>query len=537
MESYQSHLTVLEQSAALYPSALAFRVPVSDPMTRRVHDWLPISYRQFKEDVEVTARYWCGVFRTQGIPHRSVIGLWLSGMDYQDVLHIYGISRAGYVPQLFSIRLPNPDVVHELLCEANARALIFASEFAALTASFSLPVHPAVHKTNMSMTSAVLPPLASSAKGDDLVFIFHTSGSTSGRPKLVPCNQRWLHSIVDKARFTTAPQDPQRQDVTVSIGSMCHIGQNFMLIGSLQHGTCTVQTTRPGFSSEELLDMIQRCGLNRLNQFSTFLSTHLRNSRQNPKLLQALQHLDEVLYSGLPLDRDDEDWAYKNGLKMKNLFGSTECGATLLSVGGTSRNARFLRPLPGTSYGFVPIDRDHGAEGTHQSSVQFLELVVLAGSSDCPDLSLRGNDGHFHTGDLFQETTPGMYVFRGRNDDWIKSENSLRCDTKAIEDNVRSTCGDLIGECIVVGTGRPSPALFIEPAPGVDHERLQREVLRKTRAFHSRRYLHERITRKELIIIVPPKSLPRTSTKGNVRRKAVEEFHKARLDEIYASLD
>ncbi|KAI6162281.1 hypothetical protein EDD17DRAFT_1777070 [Pisolithus thermaeus] len=502
MPSYHSHLTVLEQSTALYPSASAFRVPISDPLTGRVHDWQPISYRQFREDVELTASYWCSVFRAQSIPHGSVIGLWLSGINYQDVLHIYGISRAGYVPQLFSIRLPNPEVVHELLREANARALIFASEFAASTASFSLPVYPAVHKREMGVTSAALPPLASSAKGNDVVFIFHTSGSTSGRPKLVPCNQRWLHSVVDKARVTTAPRDPQRQDVTVTIGSMCHIGQNFMLIGSLQHGTCTVQATRQGFSSEELLDMIQR----------------------------SLRHLDEILYSGLPLDRDDEDWAYKNGLKMKNLFGSTECGAMLLSIGGTGRDARFLRPLPGTSYKFVPIDRDPDSEDTHQSSIQLLELVILADSGDCPDLSLRSNDGHFHTGDLFQETTPGAYAFRG-------TENSLRCDTKAIEDNVRITCGDLIGECIVVGTGRPSPALFVEPAAGVDHERLQKEILRKTRAFHSRRYLHERITRKELIIIVPPKSLPRTSTKGNVRRKAVEELHKARLDDIYASLN
>lgn len=63
--------------------------------------------------------------------------------------------------------------------------------------------------------------------------------------------------------------------------------------------------------------MIHRCGLNRLNQFATFLSTHLRGSRQNPKLLQYLQSLDEILYSGLPLEREDEEWAYKKGLKIK----------------------------------------------------------------------------------------------------------------------------------------------------------------------------------------------------------------------------
>jgi hypothetical protein len=33
---------------------------------------------------------------------------------------------------------------------------------------------------------------------------------------------------------------------------------------------------------------------------------------------------------------------------------------------------------------------------------------------------------------------------------------------RSIEDNVRATCGELVFECIVVGNGRSSPALFVE---------------------------------------------------------------------------
>jgi hypothetical protein len=115
-------------------------------------------------------------------------------------------------------------------------------------------------------------------------------------------------------------------------------------------------------------------------------------------------------------------------------------------------------------------------------------------------------------------------------------EQSIYQICRAIEDNARATCGDLIEECIVVGTGRPSPALFVEPAPGVDHMKLKRDIIRKTRQFHARRYLHEQITNPNLIVIVPSKSLPRTATKGNIRRKAVEDAYRAELDEIYASL-
>lgn len=218
-----------------------------------------------------------------------------------------------------------------------------------------------------------------------------------------------------------------------------------VLLGALQHGACTIQPTKIAFSSEELVDMIHRCHLNRLNQFSTFLSSHLHNARLHPKLLEQLRSLSEIIFSGLPLHREDEEFAYRNGLKIKvsctildhgdvvlsvsqNLFGNTECGAMLLSIGGGGRDAALLRAVSNTSYAFIPIDAISG----HQSSTQLLELVILADSGDCPDLSLRGPDGHFHTGDLFQETAPGLYAFCGRNDDWIKSENSLRCDTKYV---------------------------------------------------------------------------------------------------------
>lgn len=217
---------------------------------------------------------------------------------------------------------------------------------------------------------------------------------------------------------------------------------------------------------------------------------------------------------------------------IQNLFGSTEVGGMLLA-GSNEKNHALLQPLPGMSYRFDPSDSEQG--GVHQASGMLHELVILSDSPDCPDVSLRSSDGHFHTGDLFQEILPGWWVSRGRDDDWIKSENSLRCDTKAIEDYTRATCSGIIAECIVVGSGRPSPVIFIEPAVDADHNKLKKEILRKTRHFHSRRYLHERITSPDMIVIVSRLTLPRTATKGNIRRKAVEEAFKDVIDRIFAN--
>jgi len=106
----------------------------------------------------------------------------------------------------------------------------------------------------------------------------------------------------------------------------------------------------------------------------------------------------------------------------------------LVSVGGKGQDAPLLTPLKGTSYDFIPIeshDEPSTSTAAYQSSTgRLLELVILSESGDCPDVSLRNADGHFHTGDLFLQVETGKYLSRGRKDDWIKSENSLRCDTK-----------------------------------------------------------------------------------------------------------
>ncbi|KAH8102488.1 acetyl-CoA synthetase-like protein [Cristinia sonorae] len=550
--SFRTHLTILNETASAYPDRPVFRVPVLAPADNGqsaseevVEGWKVITYSQFDCNVRSYAKYWYHTLSADGIPPRSVIGLWLSGLSYVDALHIYSVARAGYVPQLFSLRLPSPEVIYELLAKGGARALIADSSFKSILGDAPVPVHVATEVFDEDvMEDTSLPELSEPRQGEDIVMIFHTSGSTSGSPKLVRCSYRWLNAMIAKANVITRPRNQNVQDVSVWMGSMSHIAQTFMLLGSLQHGSCTIQPTKIAFSSDELMDMAARCQLNRLNQFATFLATHLRASRQNPKLLQTLKDFEEVVYSGLALPREEEDWAYRNGLRIKNLFGSTECGAMMLSIGGAGNDARFLRPIEGTVYGFFPVtaqsedDDDKTAAQHLNANQQLLEMVILNESGDCPDPLLRSvEDGHFHTGDLFIEAAPGSYVSRGRDDDWIKSENSLRCDTKAIEDNVRSTCGDLIAECIVVGNGRPSPALFIEPklvdGVTVNEEKLKKDIIRKTRHFHSRRYLHERISSPKFIFVVPAGTLPRTATKGNIRRRAVEEKFKEMLDGVY----
>jgi len=107
---------------------------------------------------------------------------------------------------------------------------------------------------------------------------------------------------------------------------------------------------------------------------------------------------------------------------------------------------------------------------------------------------------------------------------------------RSIEDNVRATCGELVFDCVVVGNLQSSPTLFVEASEKctMGSEELKEEIIRRTREFNSRNYVHERITSTKHVVVVERGTLPpRTGTKGNVRRQAVEDQYMELLDRIY----
>lgn len=132
-------------------------------------------------------------------------------MTYVDVLHIYSLVRAGYIPQLFSLRLPNPDVIFELLQTSKGKALIFDPSFGEIEGP--VKTYVALDARAEHASSFTLPPIQEGKNGDEILMIFHTSGSTSGRPKLIPCSYEWWDFNMWKAREATKPHNPARKDV------------------------------------------------------------------------------------------------------------------------------------------------------------------------------------------------------------------------------------------------------------------------------------------------------------------------------------
>lgn len=76
MQPYRTHLTVVDESASLYSSTPAFRVPQLDTRNGSVQHWRVITYKQFQRDVEHFAKYWAATLEARGVSQRSVVGVW-----------------------------------------------------------------------------------------------------------------------------------------------------------------------------------------------------------------------------------------------------------------------------------------------------------------------------------------------------------------------------------------------------------------------------------------------------------------------------
>jgi acyl-coenzyme A synthetase/AMP-(fatty) acid ligase len=549
----QTHLTAIEGAYNKHPQVAAFKIPKLHPTTGKVDEWTSVSYAQFRADILAHASYWSIFLQSRNIKPGSVVTLWLRGLDYNDATLIFGISRAGYTLQLISLSIPTVEAVFDVAQRAESKIIIYDSSQKDLINAVSnpIPTHCRDLKAhqellhNSSPSDEGLPVLDElAADPNAVVFILHTSGSTSGVPKLVPWTYQWLDHNITKL-IVGDEYTSNKQSVNTWMGTFCHGGQLLSSARAFFAASTFVQPSSLAFDSDELIDMVRRCSLTVLAQFPPLFAIHLQRARRDPELRKILQSLSAVVLVGMAPTDADMAWCAEKKIPLQLAFASTEAGVLLMTIPG--KPATWYYPVEASSYQFEPVEDEDPAppaasnEGSAEQprTQKLLELVVLSDSKGCPVPSLRSHkDGHFHTGDLFEEVAPGFYESRGRGDDWIKLLNAGRCDTRAIEGNALELCRDLIHSCVATGYYRPSVVLFVEPRADnkLNEAELQNEILRRITPGQVRMWAHEKIVDPRQILVAPMGSLPRTSIKGNIRRKAVEEMFKERLDRVYEEM-
>ncbi|KAF8516435.1 acetyl-CoA synthetase-like protein [Hysterangium stoloniferum] len=502
--TYRSHVSLLESAAAIFPSCNVFKLPIYDE-SGKIKGWDDVTYTQFHNDVGSVAVHW---IETLQLPRDSVVALWLTGISYSDIVTVFSISRAGYVPQMIRSTLSSA-LVREMLAEANASALIYDPSCGVSPAHFLVPMHCAVDVKSLADISNmdILPPLVNTRNAEEIMLYYYTSGSTSGRPKLVPYSHKMVHATATKL----APQTSvgSLPPVTTRVGSMVHPAQLIQFMSYFPNGGCHI-LAQPNFSSNDLIQMAEQCELTTLYIFSIPLTKHLKDARNDPRLLSVLQSMFQISCGAGPVLEQDLDWACSNGLHIVMRFAMSEAGPLLKTT-----NMRGEMPvgyetlgIEGFYHSFVLVE-----DSSSRSGENMLELIILAESPDCPDVSLRSTDGHFHTRDTFIEISPKRYVYRGRLDDRIKLFSGV-CDAKTIEEYTNTQCSDVITDCIVVGNWRIFAALIVEAdLSNLGEAKVKAEVAIRIAGLNEMVYPHERI-KSTRIFVVETGTLPRTASYG-----------------------
>lgn len=66
--------------------------------------------------------------------------------------------------------------------------------------------------------------------------------------------------------------------------------------------------------NDELLNMFNLAGLNRILTYGTWLGPHIQAAKEDPVMLKLLQGLRSVSYTGVALSKTDDDWCFQNGI-------------------------------------------------------------------------------------------------------------------------------------------------------------------------------------------------------------------------------
>ena len=236
----QTHLDILLSRIVTHGDNPFFKSVHRNPSSPGGLTWDTTTYGQFGRDVESLATHLKLSFQRDEIPDNAVIAIKsvsesrcgrvfadhfdsLNGLTYSDIVHIYAVSRAGYVPNLLSNALTDPGVIYELLTRTQSKAFIHEPTFD-LGSCLSIPEYHRIDLSTLTPTSSEgILPQAQNYDPNAIAFIQYTSGSTADLPSVIRCTNKWFNYVYDSWNtFWNAPRDGEPPDVLNIPGPVCN---------------------------------------------------------------------------------------------------------------------------------------------------------------------------------------------------------------------------------------------------------------------------------------------------------------------------
>ncbi|KAI0392423.1 hypothetical protein F5Y17DRAFT_358946 [Xylariaceae sp. FL0594] len=460
----------------------------------------------------------------------TVIGL-LGSSSLDLVLSWLGLLRLGYISFFFAPQLQPHAIEH--LCRDTGIKTIFADhahrgqlslverriDIVDIPNYYGAPVSPASAGTSETVGTRIKSP-------SSLVFLQHTSGTSSGLPKsisqtewgAVGCLPVFSHPC-PRATFTTTPL------YHGGIADAFRAWTSGALIWFFPEGLMPVT----GNNIQEALHFArQRSGETPVSYFSSV-----------PYVLQMLvegeydagvglmKSMDLVGVGGAPLASSIGDELVSSGVNLLSRFGSAECGFLMSShrTYAEDKDWQCLR-IPGSLNTLAFELRDEGLS----------ELVVMR---DWPLVLKTNRDNRsYATADLFEQHPQirNGWRYHGRADALIALANGKKFDPEPIENFLRSSC-KLVRDVLVFGEGKDRPGvLLLVDARDMSHDAVFQAVWPVVQKYNLSAPTYARLSRSMVAVHAAAgdtKLLPKSS-KGTVLRQQANKCFASLIEEVYS---
>lgn len=247
---------------------------------------------------------------------------------------------------------------------------------------------------------------------------------------------------------------------------------------------------------------------------------------QEPEALCQARQLDFVLYGGAPLSPAVGD-VLSQVTDVCQMYGSVETGQIQLLVPQQGEWA-YMEFNP-----YEEVDMQPAGEGRFEVVLhrdqKFYNRRSLHHSF--PDIKV------WRTGDLFipHPTKLGVWRFLTRTDDLVLLSNSHKVNPTVFESTLSGH--PLVSGALVVGTGRPQPALLLEVASNSIQQSEPHEILEQVWSVIQRANMvtpaYAQIARSNVALTKPSKPFFRTP-KGTIIRKTTIDAYADEIESMFS---
>lgn len=369
----------------------------------------------------------------------------------------------------------------------------------------------------------------STADSNDIAYLHHTSGTSSGLPKSIPQTHHGAVGVLpqldgrDAATFTTTPLyhgGPADIFRAWSSDAMIWLFPSKDVPITARNVTQCLQVAQRLAQSDSFPSI----------KYFTSVPYILQMMAEDEEGLALLQTMDLVGVGGAALATEVGDELVAQDVNLVSRFGSAECGFLLSSHRDYNKDRawQYLRHRQTVSQ--ITFES--------QDEANLHELVVR---SDWPHMAKRNReDGSYATSDLFAKhpDIPGAWRYHSRADSQLTLVTGKKFDPAPLEIAILAT-SSLLSDVLLFGNGKPYPGVLLfrsGKAKSATSEEVLAGVVPAVEKLNAESQSHARIPRNMLVVMPFIENPLEKSSKGTISRKMAEESYEEVIEDSYRQI-